>query len=141
MGLSAVAARVEGKDAAQAVANLAQVMKDSKDTQVLRELAQALSAMASRVEARDAARAAATLVQAIKDTNDGLALQQLIQALSVVATRLEPQDAAGSAATLVKAMQKTNLVALWPLAKGLSAVAPPWKPRMRRRPRPTSSKS
>ena len=53
---SAVAARMEPKEAAQAAAVLTQVMKDPKDARALNELAPALSAVAARMEPKEAAR-------------------------------------------------------------------------------------
>jgi hypothetical protein len=115
-GLSAVAARLEAKDAAaatgEAAATLAQAIKDTKDPRALRPLTQGLSAVAARLEAKDAAEAATTLVRAIKDAKDPLALDSLAGGLSAVAARLEAKDAAAAtgeaAATLAQAIKDTK---------------------------------
>src|SRR5206468_133763 len=104
---SGVAARLEPRVVAQAAAILLQAIKDTKDANALRGLAQGLSGVAARLESRDAAQAAATLLQAIKDTKDANALRGLAQGLSGVTARLELRDAAQAAATLLAAM--TNL--------------------------------
>jgi tRNA A-37 threonylcarbamoyl transferase component Bud32/cell division protein FtsB len=123
-GLSAAAARLEAKDAAQVAAALLQALKDAKDPNARQELARALSLVAARLEARDAAQAAAALLQALKDAKDPDARQELARALSLVADRLEAGDAAQAAAALLQALKDAkDPNALRPLAGGLSAVA------------------
>jgi tRNA A-37 threonylcarbamoyl transferase component Bud32/predicted transcriptional regulator len=117
-GLSAVAARLEAKEAA---ATLVQAMKDAKDPDALSWLAQGLSAIAARLEARDAGPAAAALAQAMRDAKDPRAMYGLARGLSAAAARLEPKEAA---TTLLRAMKDAkDSSALSQLAQGLSAVA------------------
>jgi hypothetical protein len=130
--LSAVSARLEPQEAAQAAAGAAaillQAMRDTKEPYALGLLAQGLSAVSGRLGFKEAAQAAATLTQAIKDTKDPYALRGLAQGLSAVAAWLGPQEAAQAAAqvaaTLTQAMKDTkNLLALGWLAEGLSAAS------------------
>jgi tRNA A-37 threonylcarbamoyl transferase component Bud32 len=126
--LSALAARLDAKDAAQAAGMLVQAIKDTKDATALSLLARGLSAVAARLDAQDAARAAGMLVQAIKDTKDATALYWLAQGLSAVAAGLDARDAAAvsaqAAGILVQAIRDTkDANALRELAQGLSAVA------------------
>jgi tRNA A-37 threonylcarbamoyl transferase component Bud32 len=130
-GLSAVTARLDAKDAAQAAGILGQAMKDTKeamkdtkDALALQLLAQGLSAVAARLDAKDAAvvtgEAAGILGQAMKDTKDAFALQWLAQGLSAVAARL---DAKAGTPVLLQGMTLTNdPKALIELAHGLVAV-------------------
>jgi hypothetical protein len=136
-GLSAVATRMEAKDAAtvtaQAATTFFQAMKDTKDTHSVCALAQGLSALGAPLEAEDAARAATTLVQAIKETNNGLDLGLLalhLQDLSASAAHMEPKDAAQAFTTLVQVMKDTKEPnALCELASGLSVLAARMEPK------------
>jgi serine/threonine-protein kinase len=136
--LSALAARLEAKEAArvsaEAAATLTQAMAKTNDTGALIQLALGLSAAAAGLEPKEAAEAAATLTQAMAKTNDPFALRWLAQALSALAARLEAKEAARvsaeAAATLTEAMAKTNdPMALSYLAQGLSVVAARLEPK------------
>ena len=80
-GLSAVAARLEPKGAAEAAATLTQAMTKTNDADALGSLAQGLSAVAARLESKEAlaAEAAATLMQAMAKTNDPDGLLSLLR--------------------------------------------------------------
>jgi tRNA A-37 threonylcarbamoyl transferase component Bud32 len=123
-GLSAVTARLDAKDAAEAAGSLVQAIKDTDDANALPSLAQGLSAVAARLEAKDAAAAASILVQAIKDAKSANALGWLAQGLSAVAARLDANDAAEAAGILVQAMKDTkNASALQVMARDVAALA------------------
>jgi len=107
-GLSAVAARMEPKEAAavhgQVAAALVQTMSETTDYGALGPLAEILSAVATRLEPKEAAamhgqaaamhgQIAATLAQAMTKTTDLDALMRLAHGLSAVAARLEPKEA------------------------------------------------
>jgi hypothetical protein len=126
--LSAVAGRMETKDAAQVATTLVHLIKDTKDPIALHQPAEGLSAVAARMEAKDAALVATTLVQAIKDTKDPYALAGLAGGLAVVAGRMGAKDAASvtaqAAPILIQAIKDTkDPYALAGLAGGLAAVA------------------
>jgi serine/threonine protein kinase len=112
-GLSAVAARMEPKEAAhlcaQAAATLVRGMSKTTDSLTLYQLARALSALAGRMEPKDAARicaqAAAILTQAMSTTIQ----EPVSRDLAAVATRMEPKD---GAATIMEAMTKITTVTL-----------------------------
>jgi len=122
--LSAVAARLDAKDAAEVTAPaagiLVQAIKDSKTTYPLYDLARGLSALAARLDAKDAAPAAGILVQAMKDTKDVSTLNGLAQVLSALAARL---DAKACTPMLLQCMAHTNdPEALGKLAHALATV-------------------
>jgi hypothetical protein len=129
-GLSAVASRLESREAATAAATLSQAMTGTTDPYALRVLAQGLSALAARMGPREASAIcarAATLSQAMIGTTDPNALRVLAQGLSALAAGLEPREAADvcaqATATLTQAMTRTidpDLLRL--LAQGLSMV-------------------
>jgi hypothetical protein len=126
-GLSALAARMEPKEAADATAlaaaSLTQALKNTKDPNAVSALAQGLSALAARMEPKEAAQAAAILTQALKDAKDALAVFWLAQGLSAVAARMEPKEAAQAAAILTQALKDTkNPNSVSALAWALSAV-------------------
>jgi hypothetical protein len=86
-GLSAVAARLEPKEAARLCGQAAATL-----TQAMGPLAQGLSAVSARLEPKDAAEVAATLIQAMSKTTDPTALHDRAQDLSAVLAReLPPQ--------------------------------------------------
>jgi hypothetical protein len=126
-GLSALVARLEAADAAQAAFTLAQAIRETRDLNALRPLARGLSSVAARLEPRDAAQATATLLAALKDIKY---LDPMAEGLSALAGRLEARDAAQTAAALLAAMKEfKGPYALDPLARGLSAMAGRLEPR------------
>jgi tRNA A-37 threonylcarbamoyl transferase component Bud32 len=135
-GLSALAARMDARDAATTSAGAAsvllQAMQDAKDPNALSGLARNQAALTARLDARGAAvmsaRAASVLLQAMKDTKDSGTLYSLAQGLSAVAARLDAEGAAiatgQAAARLLQAMRDTgDPGTLTRLGQGLSAVA------------------
>jgi hypothetical protein len=127
-GLSAVAAHLERKDAAEAAAALSQAMSRTTDPpNAVRELAQGLSAVAACLEPKEAA---AVLSQAMSKTTDRDALFLLARGLPAMAAHLKPKAAGEVAATISLAMSKTaDPQALEFLAQGLSAVAARLEPK------------
>jgi hypothetical protein len=111
-GLSAVAVRMEPRDAApviaQAATPLARAMKGTRDRNELLWLAGGLSAVAPGVEAQDAAQVGSILAQAMKDTKEGMDLGPLAGSLSAVAARMESKDAALVASTLLQSIMDTK---------------------------------
>src|SRR5204863_347046 len=109
--LSAVAIRLEPKEAAQVVATLTQAIKYNKDFRVLEHLVGGLTAVSVRLEPKEAARvagqAAAILTQAMKVFKEPDA-SRLAFRLSAVSSRLEPREAAQVAATLIQAIKDTK---------------------------------
>jgi len=133
-GLSAVAARLEPREAAAVAADLTQAMTRTTDPYAVGSLAQGLSAVAARLEPREASlacgQAAALLSQAMSKTTDLNGVKSLAQGLSAVAARLEPGEATAVAADLTQAMTRTTNQAAWVfLAEGLSAVAARLEPK------------
>jgi serine/threonine protein kinase len=123
-GFSAVAARMEPKEAAELAARLTQAMSQTTDPDVLGALSVGLSAVTVRMVPKEAV---ATLTQASNKMTanrmtNARALRVLAQALSAVAARMEPKEAT---ATLTEAMNKPNIETstLQDLSTGLSAVA------------------
>jgi hypothetical protein len=103
--LSAVTARLEYREAAQAAAAFTLDLKRGHNWFSPQPgAAKALRELAARLEPKDAAQAAATLCQAIEDTTKPLVLYPLAEGLSAVAARLESKDAAQAAITLVRAI-------------------------------------
>jgi tRNA A-37 threonylcarbamoyl transferase component Bud32 len=133
-GLTAVAVRLEPKEAAkhyaQAASGLTRAMSTTTDPADLSSLARALAAVAARLDPQAAAQATNTLTQAMSRTTNLYALRQLGGGLAAVAARLDPQAAAQAASTLAEAMGKTtNPAALGQLAEGLAAVAARLEPK------------
>jgi hypothetical protein len=124
--LSAAAARMDPKEAAQVAANLAQALKDNKDAGAW----EALEAVAARLEPKDAAQVATTLSEILKDNEHSDAWPSLARALSAVAARLDAKGAAQVAADLSQALKdnKHADASRW-LAQALSAVAGRLEPR------------
>jgi hypothetical protein len=135
-GLSALAARMEAQDAAQAANTLLKAIKDTQDRTAVCYLAQGLAAVAARMEARHAAtvtaQAASTLIQAMRKNGNIPTLCLQAWALSAVAASMEPKDAANvnrsAAWLLVQAMKaiadiKDTSSDLRSLAQGVSALA------------------
>jgi hypothetical protein len=121
--LSALAARLESKEAAQTVDALLGAIKDGKQT--VYPLALCLPALAARLAPGDAARAVTGLLQAIKDVKELTTLSALEQALSAGASRLDAQQAARAAQAVVQTIKETtDFNSLYPLYHGLSALAP-----------------
>jgi hypothetical protein len=116
---------LSGPAAGRTARRLTRAMKDTKDSNALRWLADGLSALAGRLEPRDAAPVALALAQAIKDNqNDSEAFGWQFSALSALAARLEPSDAGPVAAALAQAIKDTkNPYTLQVLASGLSVLA------------------
>jgi hypothetical protein len=136
--LSAVSARLEPREAAQAAAQAAAIfsraIKDTKEPLHLSYLAKGLSAVSARLVPKEAAQAAAgaaaALTQAMKDTKLPYGLSSLAKGLAEVSGWLEPKEAAQAAATLTQAIKGTkDPVALRGLAEGLSAVSARLEPR------------
>jgi tRNA A-37 threonylcarbamoyl transferase component Bud32 len=126
-GLSAVAARLEPRQAAtvcgQAANLLSLTMSKTTEPSALSPLAQGLSAVAARLEPRETKEAANLLAQTMSKTTDPIALSYLAGGLSAVAARLEPREAKEAANLLAQAMSKTtDRDELQSLAPGLSAV-------------------
>jgi serine/threonine protein kinase len=122
--LSAVATRLEPKEAAAA---LSQALVDKTDERTVETLVKGLLAVATRMEPKEAA---ATFVLAMTKTTEAKTLRALAEGLSAAATRLEARDAV---ARLTEAMAKTaefarpgnrsgDPEALGTLVDGLSAV-------------------
>jgi predicted Ser/Thr protein kinase len=129
-GLSALAARLDPKGAAQAASTLTGAMTKTTDPFARHALAVRLSALAARLDPNGAARAAETLTQAITKSTDPSAVLELARGLSALAARLDPKEAArhcapaASALTqAMAAMTKTGPFALRELVGRLSAVA------------------
>jgi hypothetical protein len=125
-GLSAVAARLEPKEAAEVAAALTQAISKTTGPYALGFLAQGLAAVTARLEPKEAARlcgpVAATLTQTFSKPTDPLVLGPLAQGLAAVAARLGPQEAAELAATLTQAISKADWSVVLPFfAEGLSA--------------------
>jgi hypothetical protein len=123
VGLSAVAGRMEAKEAAAA---FTQAIKDTKDPDALQVLAVGLSAVAGRMEAKEAADA---LTQAIGETKDPADSQTLMEGLSMLAGRLRPTEVAQVAASVIQAMagmpeQPTGRISELGLAALLSTAFP-----------------
>jgi tRNA A-37 threonylcarbamoyl transferase component Bud32 len=136
--LSALAARMEPKDATkaygQAATMLIQAINLPTELTSKHSLAQSLSALAERMEPPEAAAAAATLTQAMSKTRVPAALQFLAQGLSAMAVRMEPTKAAEvcgqAAAALTEYMSRTTEPStLRSLSLGLSAVAARMEPK------------
>jgi hypothetical protein len=113
-GLSAVAGRMEPKEAATTLIQaMSKAMSSPENYVTLPYLAQGLSAVAKRLEPKEAAwrcgQVATSLIQTMKNATNPYELPPLAQALSAVAGRLEPKEAArlcGQAApTLIQAIQ------------------------------------
>jgi tRNA A-37 threonylcarbamoyl transferase component Bud32 len=125
--LSAVAARLERRDAATAAAaaadKLGEAMKDTKHPIAAAALAEALSAVAAHLEPRGAAAAAATLAQPIKDAKNVRDLPELAKPLLPLAARLEPGDAAAVAKALAPAFKDPNRFYLPAMTQVVSALA------------------
>jgi tRNA A-37 threonylcarbamoyl transferase component Bud32 len=122
--LSALAARMESKDAARTAAALIRPIQDARNPYALSRLAPARSVLAARMDPKDAAQAAAALARAIQDTRDPAALRELVDGLAAVAARMESKDAAQAAAALIRPIQDTrDPAALRELARALSALA------------------
>jgi tRNA A-37 threonylcarbamoyl transferase component Bud32 len=123
-GLSAVAGRMEPKEAAKCAAILSQAMSSVKDPDLVPGLAKGLSSLAGRLEPKGAADCAALLTQAMCKTEDPGRLWYLAKGLSAVAGRMEPKQAAECAAVLIQAMSATKEPqAMACLAKGLSGLS------------------
>jgi serine/threonine protein kinase/flagellar motility protein MotE (MotC chaperone) len=127
-GLSAVAARMDPKDAAQvceqAASSLTQAMNNTTDTITLVSLAQGLLAMTARLDSKDAAKAASTIALAMTKVTNPFYSEILARVLSEVAARMDPKDASEAATTLTLVMTKaTHSFDLATLARGLSVVA------------------
>jgi hypothetical protein len=109
-GLSAVAARMEAKDApgiaGEAAATLLQLMKGNQEPSDVKWLADGLSAVAMYMAADDAAAvngtAATILVEALKGAKEPKARGALAWGLSRVAASLRPKDAAQAVAILIR---------------------------------------
>ncbi len=122
LGLVALAARLEPKEAARIVAMLTPLMSKSTDQYVLGAMSESLSAVAVRLEPKEAAEAASTLAQALGKMSDPRVVQPLLQGLSLVTARLEPKEAA---AILTQALsQTTDPLALGSLPAVLRREAP-----------------
>lgn len=78
-GLSALAARMEPKEAAEAIVTLTQAMSKVTDTSTLFCLPEALPALAARIDSKEAA---AMLIQAMSKTTNPSALGFLAEGLS-----------------------------------------------------------
>jgi hypothetical protein len=133
-GLSAVAARMEPRDAkkvsAAVATKLAKAIASTSDVNALHYLPEGLSAVGAGLEPGEAAEACAALSQAMSRTTDPHALGPLSTGLSAAAVHLPPKAAAECAATLWTAMTRTNYGhALQYLAKGLSAVSARMEPK------------
>jgi hypothetical protein len=131
--LSAAAARLEPKDAAEVAATLTRAMTRTIDSRVLEYLAPRLYAVAPHLEPKDAAADAAALTQAMNKTIPLDTFADLAQGLSALAARMEPKEAgavcAPSAAVLTRALSERRYYeiggefTLVHLAAGLAAVA------------------
>jgi hypothetical protein len=119
VGLGALVARLDSKEAKEVVAIFVRAMQDSNASWILLE---GLQLAAERLEAEEAKDVAASLAAALTKPNDKSAPDALAEALSAVALRLTPKDAV---ATLTRVMNATdNSEALQHLANGLGVVAP-----------------
>jgi hypothetical protein len=146
-GMSAVAARMGPKEAAQVAVLLTLAMKDPKNASSLLQLTQRLPALAARMEPREAtqtaAQAATALVQSMRDPKHvsiagsmkGATTEYaLADGLSVVAPFMDPkeaaQTAAQAAAVLTEAIKGTkDGNALQSLSQGISSVAARLEPK------------
>jgi tRNA A-37 threonylcarbamoyl transferase component Bud32 len=128
-GLEALGARMESREAHEAVVALTGAQRQTTNTNAVQILGRGLSAMAMRLERLEVREVAATLTRELGQTrNSYLARRNLAEALAVVAGRLEPGEArqvyAEAAATLTQALREaTHPVAVGNLAEGLTAVA------------------
>jgi hypothetical protein len=124
-GLSALARRMEAKDAAPVATILARAMQDTTDPYALQELARGLSAVpaprASKDTAAVAAEVAADLARAMKGTKNPVALLSRVQCLAALAPFMEAKDA--TAALVQAMMEDTDSNVLDELGRGLSAIA------------------
>jgi hypothetical protein len=96
-GLSPLAMRLEGKDAAQAAISLVQILDQiirSGLTGELSDFAAVLPALAANLDAKDAERAAILLLPAIKDAWGFEDKLVLAGGLSVLTARMDAKDAA-----------------------------------------------
>jgi hypothetical protein len=125
-GLSALAVRLEAKEAAEVAATLAEAMRKTTDPTALQSVALVLSAVSGRLEPKEAA---ATLTQAMSKMTDLSAWAALQQALSAVLVRLDPKEAAQvwgqAAAALIQALallKNSDPNAWQSLAQNLSAM-------------------
>ena len=91
-GLSAVAARLDPKEAAEAAAALTQTLSKTTDPNATIYLARGLSAVAARLEPKEAAEAAAALIQDLSKTTNPYT-NSLAKSLSAV---LSPQESAAT---------------------------------------------
>jgi hypothetical protein len=111
-GLTAVAGRLEPKEAARcyapAAATLTQAVAKTIQADALKELAQGLTAVAGRLESKHAAEAVATLFQAMVKTTNHAARRELARGLAAVAERVEAEDAAEFVATFAQVMAQTT---------------------------------
>ncbi len=127
-GLSALAVRLEPKEAGKAAATLGEAL-----TRVTHPnghfLAQGLSALAARMDPKETGEVATAFRQAMTRTTAFRALQPLAQGLSALAPRLGLKEAGEAAAVLGEAMNRTrDDRAFQRLAQSLSALAPRLEP-------------
>jgi hypothetical protein len=141
VALSAVAARLEPKEAGEVAATFIRAMTKPADPPALHLLAKGLPVVVARMELQEAARvsaeAAATLIKAMIKSDGPYFLGFLAEDLLAVAVYMDPKEAARvcgvAAAILSEAMTKTSIspigpqmpspAELRPLAEGLSVVA------------------
>jgi tRNA A-37 threonylcarbamoyl transferase component Bud32 len=127
-GLSAVAARLDTKEAAaactKAAATLTEAIGKTTAPFALGALAEGLSAVAARLDTKEAKEAAATLTEAISKTTNPYALRALAQGLSAVLTDGGPLSQSQQAVAVVGTPAHGNGV-LATLTLCCSALEPP----------------
>jgi hypothetical protein len=126
-GLTAVATRLEPKEAAeargQAAAALTRAMSQTTDRDRLAVLMQGVVAVAALLEPKEAKEAAANIIQAMSQTTDSLVMAALAQSLVPVAAQLDSKEAQEAATIITQALTKANAAnELGALVQSLAAV-------------------
>jgi hypothetical protein len=103
-GLSAVAGRMEARDAALAASAILQAMKDTKHPPALMGLAQALAAAAARMESTDAATVTARAASLIMQVNDEVKDTRLALSLPTLLSPVSPAEIPSRSITVASAV-------------------------------------
>jgi hypothetical protein len=124
-GMTAVAAHLTTRQAAQAAGPLLRALDRNRDPATARALATALAALAHRTPGE----AASIFIQGIIATEDPVAWQILVQGLARAAAHFAPPDRAATAAKVAQAIgQRFQTGVEVSLAEGLLAVTVSLKP-------------
>ena len=124
MGLGAVAAKLDEKEAKEAVEPLLAAIKGTTDPSALRTLGTGLGAVAAKLGEKEAKEAVEPLLAAIKGTNNPSVLWALGMGLRAVPAKLGEKEAKEAVEPLLAAIKGTNnFSALGALGTGLGAVA------------------